>query len=56
MWFVYILIGLVAIVAWVVWSSVSLCPRCGIELPKQFTAPWLHADSCRCGWRRGERP
>lgn len=56
MWLFYVLVGLIALVVWIVWSSVTLCPRCGIELPKQFGAPWKPADHCRCGWQRDDRP
>ncbi len=56
MWLFWILIGVLAVVVWLFWANIALCPRCGIELPKQFAAPWMHAQHCRCGWRAGERP
>jgi hypothetical protein len=56
MWFLYLIVGLVAIVVWVIWSSVTLCPRCGLELPREFAAPWRRVELCRCGWREGQRP
>lgn len=56
MWLVWLVIGVLAVLAWLYWSSSALCPRCGVELPKQFAAPWKYAESCRCGWHVGHRP
>jgi hypothetical protein len=51
----WVLIGFVvfwlAIAAFVAFST-ELCPRCGMQLPRQFGAPWKSADLCRCGWSR----
>lgn len=55
MWIVWLLIGVVAVVVWLVYGSIGLCPSCGVELPAEFGAPWRKADHCRCGWRKDDR-
>ena len=56
MWFVWLIIGVVAVIVWLFWAGLTLCPRCGLELPRQFLAPWRRVEYCRCGWREGQRP
>jgi hypothetical protein len=52
-WFVWIVLGTIAFIAWFLVTSLRLCPSCGVELPAKFGAPWELADSCpRCGWHR----
>ncbi len=56
MWLLWLVIGIIAIVVWTFWAGATLCPRCGLELARDITAPWRRTDSCRCGWREGQRP
>lgn len=56
MWLVWLILGIVIVVVWIMYGSKRLCPRCGIELADDFGAPWRKVDHCVCGWRDGERP
>jgi hypothetical protein len=56
MWLLWLFLGIAIAVAWLVYGGRGLCPRCGIELARDFGVPGGKVDHCRCGWRSGERP
>lgn len=50
MWFVMLVIGIIAVIAYIVFLSVATCPQCGVQIADQWTGRLK--NSCICGWRR----
>jgi hypothetical protein len=52
----WLIILLVLLLPWLVWIGLFVlggitCPRCGVELPKDYAYPGKRIYRCpRCGW------